>query len=233
MTRSGKWLPILTVSLVVSGCDGGGSDGNGGNTPNNSPTTPTLRDSFPANVHPAGPTPFGCLAPGAATQAVMQKLNSFWQSTVRACACDSVRLANGCFGNGFVTSQAYGHIFYDAAFLDDVDRRSGSPLPADFFMAHEFGHNIQLALNLSPPGKFFELQADCLGGYYVGFQARKGFVSQSEVIRTFQFACTIGDPMISPWWASGAHGVCTERVAALQRGFDGYNSGWLPGQACP
>ena len=235
MSSCGNWLPALTIGIFLYGCsDGGSGDGNGGATGGNpSPTTPVLRDSYPANVHPAGPAPVNCLPPGAATLSVMQKLNSFWQSSVQACGCDAYLLANGCYRNGFVTAQAYGYIFYHGAFLDELDMQSGSPLPADFFMAHEFGHNIQLALNLNPPGKFKELQADCLAGYYVGFQARQGLVSQSEVIRTFQFACSIGDPMLSPWWASGSHGVCAERVAALQQGFDGYHAGRLPGQACP
>jgi predicted metalloprotease len=166
----------------------------------------------------------------------MQKLNAFWESNVVACACQADAYAAGCTRNAFVVPAGYGYIFYDAYFLDALDSTTGSTLPADFLMAHEFGHNIQLALGLNFPGKAskaIELQADCLGGYYVGFQAKSGQVTSSEVISTFQFACSIGDPYASPWWAPGAHGVCVERTNALQQGINGYIAGLLPGQACP
>lgn len=219
--------PILLATCLAS-C-GGGGDGDGGGNAGNASNSGNARTSFPANVYPVGSPPHACLPPGVATQAVMQKLNSFWQSGVVACGCDWIMVSGQCYRNGFVTPAGYGYIFYDAAYLDELDAVTGSPLPADFFMAHEFGHNIQLALNLSRPGKFMELQADCLGGYYVGFQERQGAVNRSELIRTFEFACSIGDP----WWLVGSHGTCVERVAALQQGYNGYNQGRLPGQACP
>ena len=230
-------LSSALAVLFLTACGGGGGGNNNSSTPNTSagaaPPVVTPKDSFPANVQPVGLPPYVCVAPGTATQAVMQKLNAFWQSNVVACGCNFVLLANICARNGFVTPTGYGYIYYDASFLDELDARTGSPLPADYFMAHEFGHNIQLALNLQSPGKFHELQADCLGGYYVGFQARKGAVNPSEVLRTFQFACSIGDPFVSDWWTPGTHGSCADRVAALQRGFDGYQAAKLPGQACP
>jgi predicted metalloprotease len=161
----------------------------------------------------------------------MQKLNAFWQSGVIACGCDPGTLASGCAHNAFVTPFGYGYIYYDADYLNTLDAQ-GSTLPADFLMAHEFGHNIQLALSLSPPGKFRELQADCLGGFYVGFQIRTGQVQQADLMQAFNFSCAIGDPFPSNWW-DPTHGTCQERVAALSGGIDGYLAGLLPGQACP
>jgi hypothetical protein len=216
---------LLVVMATFVGCPGGGDD--------SPPPNPTPQSSFPAKVAPVGPPPFQCGAPGAATVTVLQKLNAFWESGVIPCACQADAYAAGCTMNAFVTPTGYGYIFYDRNFLDALDLSSGSKLPADFFMAHEFGHNIQLALGLNPPGKNRELQADCLGGYYVGFQQRSGQVKSAEVVSTFQFACQIGDPFVSPWWATGAHGTCPERVSALQQGVDGYFAGLLPGQACP
>lgn len=218
------FLLALGVAAIIGSGGGGGGDGDDGQG--------EPRNSYPANVAPSGPSPFGCPAPGVATQAVMQKLNDFWESNVQACSCDAFLLAQGCAQNGFVTPDAYGYIFYDAQFLNQLDQISGSALPADFFMAHEFAHNIQLRLGLNPPGKLKELQADCLGGYYVGYQARSGQVSFPELQRTFEFSCSIGDPFVSNWW-DPTHGTCPERVAAVQAGFQGHMSGGLPGQACP
>jgi predicted metalloprotease len=230
MRATAKSAAILLTSTLLAACSGGGEDDGASAAPPN--PAPTSRDSYPAAVFPVAPSPFVCLPPGIATQAVMQKLNAFWQSGVVACGCDATQLAMGCRQNAFVSGNAYGYIFYDANFLNQVDAQSGSPLPADFLMAHEFGHNIQLALNLNRPGKLKELQADCLGGYYVGHQSRIGAVNQSELVRTFQFACAIGDPFVSNWWDQ-THGTCAERVAALQQGIAGNVAGGLPGQACP
>jgi predicted metalloprotease len=164
----------------------------------------------------------------------MSDLNYFWQSGVTACACDVDSLASGCYRNAVVYGgPGYGYIFYDRNLLNSMDA-SGSTLPADFVMAHEFGHNIQIGLGLpSSGGKYKELQADCLGGYYVGFRIRRNLATQSDVVRTFSTACGLGDPTFSPWWVQGAHGTCTERAAALQAGIAGYLAGAKPGQACP
>lgn len=189
--------------------------------------------TFPANISPIGPPPYTCVAPGVATQSVMQKLNAFWQSNMKACVCDPVALSSGCRRNAFVSASGYGYIFFDKSFLDEIDTTSGSTLPADAVMAHEVGHNIQLRFGLNPPGKYKELQADCLAGFYVGYQVRTGQVSQTDVINTFQFACSQGDPNLSPWWQPGAHGTCGERVNAMQQGVSGYLGNALPLNACP
>jgi len=162
----------------------------------------------------------------------MSDLNYFWQSNVQACACAQDALFNGCQNNA-VVYPVTGYIYYDRNLLTSLDS-TGSGLPADFVMAHEFGHNIQLALGLpSSGGKFKELQADCLGGYYVGFRIKRGLATQGDVVGTFNVACAIGDPTFSPWWQQGAHGTCPERASALQLGISGYLSGALPGLACP
>lgn len=219
------WLAI--VSMFIASCSGGG----GGDSPAQPQSGP--KDSYPVGARPLTFPPFvvgPANAPGPGTVAVMQKLNRFWGSQVEAYACGPDALLAGCYMNAMVPG--LGYIFYDRNLLNALDM-SGSMLPADFFMAHEFGHNVQLALRLQTFGKNIELQADCLGGFYVGSQDRAGAVRQSDVLNAVTFACQIGDPMVSPWWATGAHGTCPERVAALQQGLAGYWAGLLPGQACP
>lgn len=216
-------LSALSAAILV-GCGGGGDAGADSGAP--PPSGPA--DSYPAHAGPLSAPPYACLTPGSSTVAVMQRLNAFWQSNVVACACDSFALAQGCFGNAFGGN---GYIFYDRDFLTYLDSTSGSTLPADFFIAHEFGHNVQTAFGAIPPGKVKELQADCLGGYYVGHEIRAGRVAQSELLSTFNFACSIGDPVASNWW-DPTHGTCGERVSALQRGISGYNAMAAPLNAC-
>jgi len=213
----------LTAALV--GCGGGGGDDDGSGP----------YRTYPAHVAPLTPPPFSCGAVGVSTTSVMDDLNYFWQSSAVACSCEFDAMASGCQGNAVVYGgQGYGYIFFDASLLDSIDASTGSSLPADMIMAHEFGHNIQLALSLpSSGGKFKELQADCLAGFYVGSRIGRGLATENSVIQTFNTACGTGDPFESPWWVPGAHGTCAERVTALRAGIDGYLSGLIPGQACP
>lgn len=216
----------LSTMLILSGCGGGGS----GDGVQNDPPAGT----FSARVAPVAPPPFICGVAGSETNRAMGELNYFWQSNVVACGCELDALGAGCYRNAMVLSAGYGYIFYDRQLLASMDNSTGSSLPADMVLAHEFGHNIQMALNLPASGsKGRELQADCLAGFFVGYKVRQGTASQNDVISTFNQACSLGDPMLSPWWVPGAHGVCPERVSALQRGINGYLNGLLPGQACP
>jgi len=160
----------------------------------------------------------------------MADLNQFWQSSVVACTCQSD--APGiCQGGAFVGTDP-GYIYFDVYALERLDQISGSRLPADMVMAHEFGHSVQGWLGVGTVGKFRELQADCLAGFYVGSRIRRGGVSQSDISSTFATACSYGDPYLAPWYAPGTHGVCQERVAALNQGMIGNLAGALPLQAC-
>jgi predicted metalloprotease len=161
----------------------------------------------------------------------VQDLNQFWQSSVNACSCQ-LDAPSVCVGGGFVGGDP-GYVYYDAQALNRLDQLSGSRLPADMVLAHEFGHSIQLWLGLQSSGKSRELQADCLAGYYIGSRVRRGLATQADVANTFGTACRYGDPYLAPWYSPGAHGVCQERVAALTQGISGNLNGALPGQACP
>ena len=212
---------LACCSILLSACGDSGSD--------NPPEANGL--SYPAGVQRLAAPQYSCGAPGAITQEVMQDLNRFWQSSVFACAC-SFDAPPVCFGGAFVGSDP-GYIYYDVRAMDQLDQITGSRLPADMVMAHEFGHSVQVWLGLQSFGKQRELQADCLSGYYLGSRVRRGLASQSDLASTFAVACSYGDPYLAPWFEPGAHGVCQERVAALNQGIAGNLSGYLPGQTCP
>lgn len=209
---------VLPLALAACGGGGGGGD------------SPSDGLSYPAHVAAHGAAPYLCGAAGTTTVEVMQDLNKFWQSSVTACSCQ-FDAPGICTGGGFVGTDP-GYIYYDAQALGRLDQISGSRLPADMVMAHEFGHTIQLWLGLQTFGKFKELQADCLAGYYVGSRIRRGTVNQNDITSTFATSCNYGDPYLAPWYEPSAHGVCSERVGMLKRGIDGQLAGLLPGQAC-
>lgn len=189
-------------------------------------------DTFPAHVSPSSAPPLTCGPIGQATVDVMKDLNYFWQSSAVACSCQFD--APTCQGNAMVLDNGYGYIYFDANLLDSTYFSTGSRLPSDMVVAHEFGHNIQLALNLPASlNKFRELQADCLAGFYVGSRVKRQLVNQYDLVQAFGAACGFGDSASTPWWGQDAHGTCSERVAAVQAGIQGFLSGLLPGQACP
>jgi predicted metalloprotease len=215
-------VATLSLAIILSAC-GGGGDGNA--------LQVTAGLSYPVGVRTQWPSQYLCGAPGPATTQVMQDLNGFWQSSVYACACQ-YDAPSICFGGGFVGSDP-GYIYYDAQALTRLDSITGSRLPADMVMAHEFGHTVQLWIGMQTAGKFRELQADCLAGFYIGSRVRRGLATQADVARTFNAACSYGDPYLAPWYEPGAHGVCQERVYAINQGISENLLGASPGQACP
>lgn len=226
-----KKIFLISLVIMLLGCDGlYGGDVNGGpQVP--PPFVPASCPSYPANVSVGTNPPFNCGLPGPTTLEVVSDLNAFWRSNAQACTCQSD--APNCAMNGFVSRAGPAYIYYDPLFLDQLDRQSGSRLPADYFMAHEYGHAIQFSNNLSTAGVFLELQADCLAGFYTGNRVCRQTVSQADVIATFMFACQSGDPFQSPWWQTGAHGTCEQRASALRQGLNGYLGGLQPLAACP
>jgi len=209
-------------------CDGGPPGGPG--HPPSGPACPT----FAVGSGPLGPPPFYCGPPGTLTTRFIADLNTFWQSGLVACACDTADvLAFGCQGNGFVMPDAPGYIFYDRALLDHLASSTGAGLSAAWFLAHEAGHNVQLRLGMPyPSGKARELGADCLAGYFVAWLECEGLVDSSFTGAAFATACQIGDPFASPWFAEQAHGTCHERQSAVQHGYSAYASGLSPAHAC-
>jgi len=165
---------------------------------------------------------FTCGTPGNLTRSAMDDLNDFWGSNVEACSWPGLN-------NGRVFPQDPARIYYDPVLLSFWDQQFGTTVPSDVFLAHEFGHTVQIAQGLfSLQG---ELQADCLAGYFMGWLECEGSVVESDIMNTFSNFCWIADPV--PWLNPSSHGSCSERVSAVNRGFSSYRSGLLPGQACP
>jgi hypothetical protein len=215
-----RWVTYAAFGVALAGCGGAGDSG--------IETAPGL--SYPAGMRTLAPPTYSCGTPGIATSEVGQDLNQFWQSNVFLCSCQS-DAPSICQGGGFV-GQDPGYVYYDAQALNRFDQISGSRLPADMVMAHEFGHSVQLWLGLTTINKQRELQADCLAGYYIGSRVRRRLASQVDVSQAFSAACNAGDPYLAPWFATGAHGTCQERVFAVQRGISGNLNALSPSAAC-
>lgn len=166
-----------------------------------------------------------CGTPGPLTVDVMNKMNDFWGSGVEACSVPGIN-------NGLVQDLDPARIYYDPLLLGSWAAYYNTPLPSNIFLAHEYGHAIQNGLLLTNPYK--ELQADCLAGYYMGFESCEGNISEADLIATYTNFCSIGDTATSTvWWDTSVHGTCAQRISNIQQGFNGYNQGLLVGAACP
>lgn len=221
MARGLRTAMLGCIAAALVGCGGG-----------DSPETTTSEGlRYPVGVRPLGASAYLCGTPGPSTLQVMSDLNDFWQSSVSACSCQ-FDAAPFCTGGAFVGVDP-GWIYYDAAAMNRLDVITGSRVPADMVMAHEFGHSVQGWLGLPALGKQKELQADCLAGFYLGSRVRRGLATTADLSAAFFTACSYGDPYLAPWFDLSAHGTCTERVAAVDQGINGNLAGLVPGQACP
>lgn len=216
-----RLIAYACLGVTLAACGGGGDSGDSG---------VVTGLSYPVGIRALANPLYLCGSAGPFASEVARDLNNFWQSSVFTCSCQ-YDAPNICQGGGFV-GQDPGYVYFDAQALDRLYQISGSRLPADMVIAHEYGHAVQQWLGLTTAGKFKELQADCLAGFYIGSRVRRGLATQLDVSQAFSAACSYGDPYVAPWFAPGAHGTCMERVSSVQRGIAGNLGGLTPGGAC-
>ena len=221
-TKAGRRAIAVVVTLLAAGgCDPLPTE------PDPPPTSPppvapppVSCATRPGGVRPAFGPPLFCGPTGPAAVGTLRDLNAFWSSSVQACSCGPDAFAQGCTNNAFVTPNGLGYIYYDASFLNGLSGATGSFLPPAYFLAHEFGHNIQLAYGRAYPAAIArELSADCYAGYFMGWLACSSRTNQAEIQQALAFACSIQDPLGTPWWDPRAHGTCAQRVDAVLKGF--------------
>lgn len=83
-------------------------------------------------------------------------------------------------------------------------------------MAHEFSHILQAKMGSRLSGKYRELHADFMAGYYL---LQKSYVTRADIRPFAQSLFEIGD---YDFWSPAHHGTPEERVAAMVAG---YNTG--------
>lgn len=162
-----------------------------------------------ATVATVGPPEIACGLAGAATNAIMADINSFWQSQIESCACDTP----DCMFNAWATARTPGYVYYRRDFLAWISSASGNLLigPA-WMLSHEAGHTLQIAHGIQySSNKAVELGADCLSGYFLAALECAGKSNMSDSISAAMAICATGDPSPSSWFEPGAHG--TRRAA--------------------
>jgi hypothetical protein len=80
-------------------------------------------------------------------------------------------------------------------------------------LAHEFSHILQARLHSRLSGKFRELHADYMAGYYLG---KRSMIAPTDIRN---FAVSLYEKGDFAFWSSTHHGTPEERVIAMVAGF--------------
>jgi hypothetical protein len=185
--------------------------------------------TVPARIAPTGFSQYSCGRLDAVNSSIAADVNRFWGSNVVACACGP-DFPQGCVGAWSLFNQGYIYIGVD--FVNGL-AASGSLMPAQYVFAHEFGHEIQgRYLGLRPTTQRNELQADCLGGYYLGSLVCRNGLNVTDVVATLATACIIADGTGNPFTDINTHGTCEQRAEFVAKGMRAYLDNELPLAAC-
>jgi len=186
--------------------------------------------TVPARIAPTTLPLFSCGPLDATNAAIAADVNRFWGSNVIACACGP-DFPKGC--EGAFSLFTTGYVWIGVDFINTITRSAGSYMPAEYAVAHEFGHEIQGHYNARGPFTLQrELSADCLAGYYLGSLVCRGTATQHDLIATLTTACVIADGTGDPIVDLGTHGTCEQRVQSVSFGIEAYLNGQLPLDAC-
>lgn len=172
----------------------------------------------PAGIGVTTPPQFSCGPMDAASNLLMSDVARFWASEVGLCACGP-DYPDDCSANA--VAHEGGWVYTSSAFLQRL-RASGSDMPAQYVLAHEFGHEIQGVYGIPGITQVKELQADCYAGYYLGSLICRGLATQQDIVATLTTACVIADGTGDPIGDLDTHGTCEQRVSSVALGMRGY-----------
>lgn len=118
--------------------------------------------------------------------------------------------ADGANPNMLVT----GSVFFSAGLLiAEFKATNGSLMSVPAIMAHEFAHAMQYKNNFPYNGKWRELHADYMAGWYIGHRGRFRPQNASQAFLNFYYK---GD---YDFFDKGHHGTPQERAAAFNAGY--------------
>ncbi len=112
-------------------------------------------------------------------------------------------------------------IYLDLVIMQQATEGYGAPA-IHYALAHEAGHDVQFQLGISwsgAPSVERELEADCMAGAFLETSVDAGDMTEGEFFGLLEFAQFIGDPPGISASDEGSHGMGSQRVAMLLRGF--------------
>jgi uncharacterized protein len=115
-------------------------------------------------------------------------------------------------------------IYFDIVQLEGISEATGvDPIDALYYvLAHEAGHDIQMQLGITLTDTLTvetELEADCMAGAFLATAVEAGDLSEDEFFALLDVALYIGDPEGTKATDEGSHGLGSQRVTLLLRGY--------------
>jgi predicted metalloprotease len=104
--------------------------------------------------------------------------------------------------------------------LDDADGYGRSSVY--FTLGHEAGHDVQLQLGVVQRGTAtveMELEADCMAGAFLAHVVEQGDLGDDEFFELLDLVETFGDSRRVPATDARAHGLGSQRVGMVLRGY--------------
>ena len=91
-----------------------------------------------------------------------------------------------------------------------------------YTMGHEAAHDIQMQLGVTLAGTMsveMELEADCMAGSYLATLVERDELSEDEFMTLLELVQSFGDPRGVSASDEGAHGLGSQRVSMVLRGY--------------
>jgi predicted metalloprotease len=115
-------------------------------------------------------------------------------------------------------------IYFDIVQLEAISEATDvNPGHAIYYvLAHEAGHDIQMQMGITLTNTLTvetELEADCMAGAYLATVVEAGDLDEDDFFTLLNVAFYIGDPEGTKATDEGAHGLGSQRITMVLRGY--------------
>jgi predicted metalloprotease len=115
-------------------------------------------------------------------------------------------------------------IYFDIVQLETISEATNvDPAHAIYYvLAHEAGHDVQMQMGITLTDTLSvetELEADCMAGAYLATAVESGDLTEEEFFSLLDVAFYIGDPEGTSATDEGSHGLGSQRITMLLRGY--------------
>ncbi len=112
-------------------------------------------------------------------------------------------------------------IYFDLE-LETSDASIGGIASPYYTMGHEAGHDVQMSLGIILSDTLSvekELEADCMAGAFLAWEIDEGNLTDDDFFVVLELVGNLGDPEGTSMSDPQAHGLGSQRVAMVLRGF--------------
>ncbi len=112
-------------------------------------------------------------------------------------------------------------IYFDLE-LEVRDAETGGIASPYYTLGHEAGHDVQMQLGIIMSDTLSvekELEADCMAGAFLAWEIEEGNITEDDFFVLLDLVNNLGDPEGTSASHPNAHGMGSQRVAMVLRGY--------------